>query len=681
MSRIKKHPKIKSEFKISENFFIIIVLLLCIFGFTIRLYNLGYLTLWVDEYVHANRALCFPKCQLFTTDNNGILLTFFIIPLYKLFQANEFWSRMPSVIFGTLSIPLIYQFGRKYFNKTIGIIASLLLTFSLYHIFWSRIARNYAIFLFFFLLFLFFIAKVLNAKNNFIKTNNYILNYFKVDFKTLSIVLGLFVLTLLSHQLSLLFLYGFCCYHTMIFIIRVFKKRKINFFSLNAIVTYLSVILVIIMFVPFFQTIVKLILNLFLPERIQNWILPDIAYLKDMLKENPYSTFNKYFNVLKNDITNLYILGFVGFIFGVIRFKKSGIFLISFFCSIFLLMSFVFRDPSTPRYIIFIYPLFLISIAITLDTGIVFISKFLEKYNFYDNKVFRYIIFILIGITLVFFTPIKKDITMVKTKKHGRVIDEKLSVWDFPNLREPLNAIKTFIKDDDILVATLPYQVNFYLRKEALQFRQRQYNSNKRRYELLKPDLTNDNAYSYQAFKKLYEKYERGWLIADYYFYNSLTDPRARDFVIKNVNFLYNYSNSYVKIFHWDKSNSNKQRNRFVELLDDENILSKRYRIIYNKITSKKCKLVLDIEGIKYDNELTVRVNGRDIPIQRRYSNFYVKYKNSTQRQIYSIILTSKYLKEGINEIGFFCKTNNQKIIKSKIGIYNIGFLPVQVSN
>ena len=69
-----------------------------------------------------------------------------------LFGMNEFSVRLPSAVFGTLSIPLLYLFSRRFFGFFPAILASWFLAFSSWHIIFSRMGRMYAMFLFFFLL-------------------------------------------------------------------------------------------------------------------------------------------------------------------------------------------------------------------------------------------------------------------------------------------------------------------------------------------------------------------------------------------------------------------------------------------------------------------------------------------------------------------------------------------------
>jgi 4-amino-4-deoxy-L-arabinose transferase-like glycosyltransferase len=68
---------------------------------------------------------------------------------------NEFSYRLPAVIFGIFTIPLLFLLARPYVGAPIAFMAALLLAFSEWHIITSRQARMYAPFLFFYVAYAF----------------------------------------------------------------------------------------------------------------------------------------------------------------------------------------------------------------------------------------------------------------------------------------------------------------------------------------------------------------------------------------------------------------------------------------------------------------------------------------------------------------------------------------------
>lgn len=79
----------------------------------------------------------------------------------KLFGTTVFALRLPSVIFGLLSVFLIFRIGCKLFNDRIGLIAAILLAFNGHQIYWSQTARMYAMTCFLGLLATFSLVKIL----------------------------------------------------------------------------------------------------------------------------------------------------------------------------------------------------------------------------------------------------------------------------------------------------------------------------------------------------------------------------------------------------------------------------------------------------------------------------------------------------------------------------------------
>lgn len=75
--------------------------------------------------------------------------------------------RMVSVIFGSLTIWIMYFLGKELFDRRVGVLSAVLLTFSGFHILYSKIAMLEAILIFFSLAFIYYFSKSLKRKNDF----------------------------------------------------------------------------------------------------------------------------------------------------------------------------------------------------------------------------------------------------------------------------------------------------------------------------------------------------------------------------------------------------------------------------------------------------------------------------------------------------------------------------------
>jgi len=159
---INKDLKIRRiEISPNSKISIVILLFLTICGFFLRIYHLGAPSFWLDEAISSNVAAAlvkygtpvFPSGVIYM---RSILNTFFISLSFRIFDISEFSARFPSVIFGTLTIPLVYLIGAKLEGRKFALIAALFVTFSVMEITWSRQARMYQQLQFFYLASIYF---------------------------------------------------------------------------------------------------------------------------------------------------------------------------------------------------------------------------------------------------------------------------------------------------------------------------------------------------------------------------------------------------------------------------------------------------------------------------------------------------------------------------------------------
>lgn len=104
---------------------------------------------WFDEYfnIHFSSLPSWADTwKYWVLETNPPLYTFFL-RFYLSFadSHNEILVRLPSLIFGLISIALLYIFAAKIFSQKIAVISSTLLAFSVLHIFSSVEARVYSL--------------------------------------------------------------------------------------------------------------------------------------------------------------------------------------------------------------------------------------------------------------------------------------------------------------------------------------------------------------------------------------------------------------------------------------------------------------------------------------------------------------------------------------------------------
>ena len=150
---------------------VVVVFLLTVYGFVLRIWDLGSQSLWHDAGYSVNAALSMlerglpilPSGHLYA---RALLNTGLIAASMGLFGETEFAARLPSVLFGTLTIPVVYLFVKRVGDKRLALITAFLVTFSVLEIAWSREARMYQQLQFFYILSLYAFYEFAQGRKN-----------------------------------------------------------------------------------------------------------------------------------------------------------------------------------------------------------------------------------------------------------------------------------------------------------------------------------------------------------------------------------------------------------------------------------------------------------------------------------------------------------------------------------
>lgn len=124
------------------------ILLVLVLGLILRLISLNQ-SLWLDEAINVLAVKNYSLTGIITQYSIGdfhppiysVLLWFWT----RIFGTSEVAVRIPSVIFGTFTIYLIYLLGKKLHSKNLGLLSALLLAVNPLHIYYSQEARMYAL--------------------------------------------------------------------------------------------------------------------------------------------------------------------------------------------------------------------------------------------------------------------------------------------------------------------------------------------------------------------------------------------------------------------------------------------------------------------------------------------------------------------------------------------------------
>jgi hypothetical protein len=625
-----------------------IIAALTVIAFFLRVYRVGFLSLWVDEYVHAVRAEGFIHGKpLFTDDNNGILLTVFVSLSYLVFGVTEFAARLPSVILGALLIPLLSFLGRLLFNKEIGLVAAFLGTISLYEIFWSRVSRNYASFAFAYLLLVSLFYLALEGGKSQIGERWFAKN--SINTKYLSALPFAFLFALFNHQLTFFFAFSVMVYGSVLAIGKIMRKERDRFTNKYAFILYPTLATVILFYLPLLSEVVGPVLRVLLPEGIVAWIIPRWDVIGARLSSpDAFKTFEMYSNILLNDFGRYWFIAIVGFAGSFTFDKKKAFFLACLFIVPFLLMSFVFFDPATPRYLIYIYSFFLLYLAVGFYIIVRWIARALESLIQSMHSKSLKISFTAGMFCLVIFAPVDDVGALLKNKTHGRVIKPELSIWYFSNWKEAGGYVAPRLDSSDRVLSTLPTATNFYLKRDdSIWFRQMHFDTKLRKYVPNEPlKKKGESAWNYDEFLETLALANRGWLIADYYLYNVMTDSRARAYVIENLRYHFDACrDGTVQVFSWDRDMPEPKKAFLFEIGKRENASPPISVTLGSFQPSGKARLIVDCEAIDSDQEAFVSINGEQ--------SFFLPRCETTQRETVTLEVEKRWFHPGKNTLQF----------------------------
>lgn len=149
----------------------ILIIILFLIAFIIRIWHLTDRSLWNDElwtvFFSSAKHLKNMWSMLYVVSHkfaeNPPLYLIVIRFWVNIFGNGEFAFRFPSVIFGSLSIPVFYFITKQFVSKKIALICSILLIFSPIHIYYSQEARCYSLFILLSFISTYFFVKLMNS--------------------------------------------------------------------------------------------------------------------------------------------------------------------------------------------------------------------------------------------------------------------------------------------------------------------------------------------------------------------------------------------------------------------------------------------------------------------------------------------------------------------------------------
>lgn len=142
----------------------LILLAILLLGLFLRIYDLSTESIWFDE----GGSVLYAKLNIFplleTVSSQDCTPPFYYVILHfwiSIFGESEFFLRLFSVIVSLSSIYFLYKVGALLYNKHVGLLSSLILSVSSFHIYYSQEARSYGLMVLLTLLSFYFLLKIL----------------------------------------------------------------------------------------------------------------------------------------------------------------------------------------------------------------------------------------------------------------------------------------------------------------------------------------------------------------------------------------------------------------------------------------------------------------------------------------------------------------------------------------
>jgi mannosyltransferase len=412
--------------KIKDNYLLVSIIVI---GAILRFYHIDFQSIWIDEiHTMSESNPNLPISEIYEKVVSGEqmppLYFYSLYILLKIFGYTTIVARLYSAIIGVVSLYSLYILSKEMFNKRVGLIASIILCFNPFHLYYSQEARPYIFLFLFTTLSFFYLIKFLKNQN----LKNAVLYGLMSTLMIYSHFFGLFVL--ISQYLLLL-----------VFFILSEKENKKRFL-INSII---SAVIPLVLFIPAISILLSItkITTFWIPAPtvdVYTLVFKEFFGNSEIVLSLLGILFFFYFISLskeKEDKINYYsiienknILGFIIFIFWIVV-----VILIP------LIRSYLSVPMIISRYFITLLPAIIIIISVAI--------------NQFSNKIVKIVI---VSILVIFSLT---DIIVIKKYYNG------VSKAQF---RETTDFIIKNNKNNEKVVSSLGVYLPFFLKNEKTNY-------------------------------------------------------------------------------------------------------------------------------------------------------------------------------------------------------------------
>ena len=312
------------------------LIILTVIGLFLRLYNLGFNSLWLDEastYGFSVKSL--PEIwQVTAAGEFNPPLFYWVEHIMLMFGNNEIILRIIPALLGVLTIPLVYLIGKEFIDRNVGIIAAAAFAVSPFLIYYSQEARAYS-------MMLFFVATAMVFYLKSLKTN---------DIKNWALFGAFSALAFWAHFYAFTIIAAMFLYAIIIKLPHI----KTGIHDLKMIVLGAGVFIVLCF------PLILVTIQLFVTRTASapTYGIQGLGIISETFRQ--VAGFNDIALFL------LFALFVIGIIQAFLIDKNKGIFLV-FLTVLTLVISYIlsFRMPMQPRYLIFLSIIFFVGVAIS----------------------------------------------------------------------------------------------------------------------------------------------------------------------------------------------------------------------------------------------------------------------------------------------------------------------------
>lgn len=514
------------------------LLLMMALGAVVRVINLGYPTFFMDEYDHVYAANSInetgkpllPSGQPYT---RALPFTYMVAASFRLFGMNETSARLPSVVFGILMIPVTFMLGRVFFSAGIGLLAALLVTCLVLPVEWSRACRMYTLFAFLYgLAFVSFYRGFEPTTNG---GKDYTLR--SLDLRWLAVSMALLAAAYTVQMLAAMFVFGVAAY-CLVMAVVVWRRHGAK----SALASKYGAVLG-----AFAVGAGALAVSTDVFQRMWQVARECPAYA--MWKAKRYDFYVPV--LLGNNFERLAVLGAV-----VLAFRgRRGAYLLTGLIAPLLFHTFLLTWKSE-RYILYLYPLFAVTVsvgALTLAGWIITaVSKLMQSLKV-ESRARSWVGWASAAVTMLVWLATYQSLwqgVFLFKEYHGVTVPHV-------DWRGVAAYLKEHAEPTDAIAASVPLAIMYYAgrkpeysvrRFEAEGRHPRNYGRVRDRYagSLILEDVS--------MVERMMERHARGWFIVDVPRWNKhFLSQHQQDLVLRRMTPHPNASDGTVRVYSWGR--------------------------------------------------------------------------------------------------------------------------------